>query len=322
MVLGDNGAAYVCDDQTIVAFDINSGQTLWSYISQALDGIAIIASSSGGGLVAKEFPTFHTETVVRLDSTGQPVSDSWTARSVQYFFGDLWLSRSSAAPSIEVLSAAAIQWSFSLWSVPDQRGTGMATPPITVHAARVDSVDLENQLSDSEVASRVEQAVTFWQSTSNIILKRDGTLPIARTPACDPAQPLCSPGNLYDITEVSSNVTTLGELSRRFKRPKGLQLIFCYSVAGSRSQGITVAVTDSPGNIIDYNVSAIAKDANQLVTAHEIGHIFQLPHSSNPFNIMCGDSFLCPQHPSTGIRVDQIRDARRFAWTLANGVKQ
>ena len=34
MVLGDNGAAYVCDDQTIVAFDINSGQTLWSYTSQ------------------------------------------------------------------------------------------------------------------------------------------------------------------------------------------------------------------------------------------------------------------------------------------------
>src|SRR5712692_2417338 len=52
MVLGENGAAYATDSQTIQAFNVNSG-ALWSYTSQALDGIAIIASSAGGGLVAQ-----------------------------------------------------------------------------------------------------------------------------------------------------------------------------------------------------------------------------------------------------------------------------
>ena len=199
----------------------------------------------------------------------------------------------------------------------------MATPPITVHVARVDNADLENQLSDSEIANRVQQAVSFWQTTSNIILKWNGILPIARVPGCDPAQPLCDLGNKYDITEVAANNTTLGELDRRFKKPKGIQLIFSFSVAGSTSQGITVSVNDSLGNIIDHNVSAIGKDAQGLVTAHEIGHVFQLQHTSSRYNIMCGlIGIICPTTPANGITDDQIRDARRFTGTLPDSVKQ
>ena len=72
MVLGDNGAAYATDSQTIQAFTITSGQPLWTYVSQALDGIAILASTSGGGLLTKEFSGVQTGTTTQLDANGNP----------------------------------------------------------------------------------------------------------------------------------------------------------------------------------------------------------------------------------------------------------
>ena len=72
MVLGDNGAAYATDGQNIQAFDINSGQPLWTYFSPAIGGIDIIAASSGGGLVAKEFSGSQAGTEIQLDSNGNP----------------------------------------------------------------------------------------------------------------------------------------------------------------------------------------------------------------------------------------------------------
>jgi hypothetical protein len=321
MVLGENGTAFATDGATVVSFDINSAQINWIYASPSQTTVSIIASASGNSLVAKTTAQNGTDTVVRLDALGQPSSDAWNGTGLQYFFGDLW-SGQAGVPSVEMFSAASIPWSSSPWNMPDPRGGWAATPPITVRVARVQNVDLEAQLSDSDISNRVQQAVNFWQSSSNIALNWDGVLPIPRVPGCATDQPLCSAGNLYDITEVADNGTTFAELSRRFKQPKGLQLIFCYSVAGSTSQGITVAVQDSFGNTIDYNVSAIAKAAQALATAHEIGHIFQLEHTLNPLNIMCGNSLLCPQTPSNGITDDQIRNARRFAITLSEAAKQ
>jgi outer membrane protein assembly factor BamB len=321
LVLGEDGVAFATDFSKIVAFNLTSGQVLWTYQAPATT-VSLIASSAGNGLVAK-LTDYQSgiETVVRFDSTGQPTFDTWSAKGIDYEIGDQWHTFPSTGSGFPALSAAPIEWSSSIGSRPDQNLTNAATPGITVRVARVMNASLDQQLTNAQIQDRVQQAVNFWKSTSQILLNWDGN--VEQTPACAPDQPLCSTGNLYDITDVSQNGTTFFELTRRFKKPKGLQLIFCFSAAGSTAQGITVGVIDSSGKTTSFNISAIGKDAQGLVTAHEIGHIFQLPHVFSPFNLMCGSAggFFCPEFPSNGIRDDQIRDARRFAWTLADEVR-
>jgi hypothetical protein len=318
LVLGENGTAFATDSDTLVSFDLNSGLVHWFLAAPANTTLSMVASAAGNASVAKTTDQNGVDTVLRLDSTGAATTDPWTGFSLQYVFGDRWASVSSSTSLPQMVSAGAIQWAYSLWSRSDQGKTYMATSPITARVARVKNIDLDAQLSDTEIANRMQQAVTFWQTTSNIILVWDGIDP---TPGCDPAQPLCSVGNLYDITEIPANGTTFGELDRRFKQPRGMQIIFSYSAASKTQGGITVAVVDSSGNTIDHNISAVGKDAQGLVTAHEIGHIFQLPHTASYSNVMCGLSYaICPTFPSSGITNDQIRDARRFASTLASGV--
>jgi len=126
MVLGENGAAYVCDDQTIQAFVINSGQPLWTYTSQALDGIAIIASTSGGGLVTKEFPASRSETVLRLDSTGQPTYDGTGTATpappfgsgIDYSWRGQWYASLNAMSASLALQPIPVSWA-SAWAKPE-----------------------------------------------------------------------------------------------------------------------------------------------------------------------------------------------------------
>ena len=149
MVLGDNGAAYATDSQTIQAFDINSGQPLWTYVSQALDGIAIIASTSGGGLVAKEFLGFRQETPLRFDSTGLPTYDGTGSATPASSFGSSlsasWTADLNGLATTPSSSGALLPVSLAfqpfdvaniIWTQPfaDPSGSGGATQPIASQA--------------------------------------------------------------------------------------------------------------------------------------------------------------------------------------------
>jgi hypothetical protein len=116
MVLGENGAAYVTDSQTIQAFDFNSGQSLWSYTSQAY-GFDIIASTANGGLAAKEFNTDNTETVVRFDSTGAATRDPWSGSDIDYWAGSRWLGLLNN--TLDAFAGQSTDVALSAWPEPE-----------------------------------------------------------------------------------------------------------------------------------------------------------------------------------------------------------
>ncbi len=131
MVLGDNGTAYATDDQTIVAFDINSGQTLWSYTSQALDGIAIIASSAGGGVITKEYSGARTGMITLLDAIGHPsplTTTPDTGFPIFSWHGN-WHSLSSG-PALARTALPVGRLAASIWASPggDPSGIGAGRP--------------------------------------------------------------------------------------------------------------------------------------------------------------------------------------------------
>jgi IPT/TIG domain/Glucodextranase, domain B/Kelch motif/Galactose oxidase, central domain len=129
MVLGENGAAYMTDTQTIQAFDVNSMQPLWVFNSQAIGGIDIMGTASGGGLGAKEFDQNNDETVLRFNSSGQPTYDaSGNATPAPPFGQRLQISWSGALNgivpvsllgqnSVSSISAFVFDWAHTFWGV-------------------------------------------------------------------------------------------------------------------------------------------------------------------------------------------------------------
>jgi IPT/TIG domain/Glucodextranase, domain B len=71
IVLGDNGAAYATDSQTIQAFDINSGQSLWTYVSPAVGGTNIVGAANGT-VIGEDFDQNGAGTILQFDQGGNP----------------------------------------------------------------------------------------------------------------------------------------------------------------------------------------------------------------------------------------------------------
>ncbi|MBZ5672521.1 MAG: hypothetical protein LAO04_22705 [Acidobacteriia bacterium] len=113
MVLGENGTAFA-NNGAITAFDLSSMTSLWTYQAPAgSNSMKIIASTAGGGLVAKFSDQYGVqETVVRIDSNGQPSTDSWSGENVSYLVVGDWLtgSTSLAAPAADPVELAEATW--------------------------------------------------------------------------------------------------------------------------------------------------------------------------------------------------------------------
>jgi len=128
MVLGENGTAYLTDVQTIQAFDINSGP-LWNYVSP-VNGVEIVASSAGGGLVANEFSGTQTVTEIQFDANGNRsalMTTAGTDPSSYSWSGDLYGIKAGTQTVTEIFASPA-SLAGSLWALPggNQSGTGLA----------------------------------------------------------------------------------------------------------------------------------------------------------------------------------------------------
>jgi len=79
-VLGDNNTAFAINGQQLVAFDVNSGAALWSWQPPQGHTVALLAASTGGGVVAADagFDSNNTygEQIVSFDAAGNPTYDS------------------------------------------------------------------------------------------------------------------------------------------------------------------------------------------------------------------------------------------------------
>ena len=270
-----------------------------------------VSMGSGGG----------TDTVVRLDSSGQPTYDSWTGNTVQYAYGDMWLAKGS----FEVISAPAFLWPWSIWPNPRQNNTWTPIRSIKVNVFKIQ----EAEVDDNFIRSNVNMAIAYWQMYAGIILDWDGT--ITSKAGCEPyppTHPNClEPYQLYDLTDVTgseTNGTALNEAKRRFWTPKGVTFLFVRSLSSTSNQGITFRGESGPY----FNLSILRNyGLDQVTSAHEVGHQFQLFHTGVlPQNLMCGQTndFLdlswipgfCSGTASNELSDDQIKTARASAEAL------
>lgn len=99
MVVGDNNTAYVTDQNTVYAFDVNSRAVQWSW--QPSQGwVRPMAAAADGQLVMANF--IHSnlaESVVRLDASGNATYDPWLAPTAPL---------AAAAPSSENASSPGV----------------------------------------------------------------------------------------------------------------------------------------------------------------------------------------------------------------------
>jgi hypothetical protein len=159
MVLGENGTAFATDGSTVVSFDVNSGLVNWSYQAPSTSSVSIIASTAGNGLVAK-LTDYQSgfDTVVRLDSTGQPTLDAWQGVRLDYDIGEQWLGFPSTGAAFPAFSAPPVEWSSSIWARPDQNLTNAATPKIKVRVFSVTEANVSNDL----IRNVVQHGIDYW----------------------------------------------------------------------------------------------------------------------------------------------------------------
>jgi hypothetical protein len=141
LVLGENGFAFATDGTNsntgpqVVSFNVASGAVNWSYQTVASNTLSIIAAAHGNGVTAK-LTQNGADTVVRLDSNGNPSYDSWasgTVSSIDFFVaGNSWIGAISGAGSYGVISAAPIPLSTSGWYRPDGNGGKTAKADVIV----------------------------------------------------------------------------------------------------------------------------------------------------------------------------------------------
>lgn len=115
---------------------------------------------------------------------------------------------------------------------------------------------------------------------------------IASAPACAPDALHCvsndesSPQNILAITQAAD----AAEVLRRFRQPQGVDFVF---VINTGVGGVnTDAGTPGDPNTGKYTNVVIVSKTSRDVLAHEVGHVFQLPHEPfRPLNLMYGS---CP----------------------------
>ncbi|MGH9573631.1 MAG: IPT/TIG domain-containing protein [Candidatus Acidiferrales bacterium] len=103
-----------------MSFGVPSLGELWTY-NQPSGGLSIVVSTDGGGVVAKDTSN-GTDSVVRLNSSGSPTADSWTASNVINFGGDFWDGTTVSGDEIQAFSAPATQVSAASWVATDGIG--------------------------------------------------------------------------------------------------------------------------------------------------------------------------------------------------------
>jgi hypothetical protein len=137
VVLGDNGIVFATDntesvvtEPVLFAVDSNSGAVKWTY-EQSVDQIRLIASSYGGGVVAKS-TTSGVDTVLRFDSSGNVTPDGWNASQIHNFGGSLWQGGLSSGSPVSGFYAAPVALDPVAYSRPDGIGGNVSAQDFAV----------------------------------------------------------------------------------------------------------------------------------------------------------------------------------------------
>jgi hypothetical protein len=164
MVLGDNGLAYANDGATITAFNLNAMTTLWTYEAPAGSvGMNIIASTAGGGLLAKTTDQNGVDTVVRLDPNGNPATDDWSGNQIDYYISNLFTDITPAGDA-NAYSAAPVPLSAASWFQPSGQQQGRAAAAIDLGTPSTFSTAAPNQTTISSDLGLIANAIANFSS--------------------------------------------------------------------------------------------------------------------------------------------------------------
>ena len=310
MVLGENNAAFVSAGKNVVAFNVTSGQTLWTYSdSQGIP--SLVVSAAGGGLTAKT--TGGADTVLRFDPSGTLTTDSWSGPNLDYYIGNLWFGSSSSGSGSPLIaySAAPVNLSSSAWFALDQHGSNRSRPTITVSGFSQTGPNQTAVTGMVQVIITNLQNTSFTGSTSCMNWVQSTSTPVSTlqtlldgAPA-DGIAPAWGHGVLYADGLVAYSI---GAVTPAPPGPAQGVATVVNDVSGFFSatpngQAMPWGIRLYPGN---------STRARAAILLHEIGHLLALPDKNGtPFQSDNGD-------PAAGKHNDQTVDAncRQFIEAL------
>jgi uncharacterized protein YjdB len=144
LVLGENGVAFATDGTdavngpVVASFNVSSGSVNWSYQGSAQNKLSIIASAAGNGLVAKATDQTGSDTVIRFDSNGAGVADTWTGAQIDYYATGGVFAGVGSGNAIAAYFAAPIQEASAAGTRPrgDPQHNGTTDPGLVLVATQ------------------------------------------------------------------------------------------------------------------------------------------------------------------------------------------
>jgi IPT/TIG domain/Glucodextranase, domain B len=304
MVIGDNNIAYATDSQTIQAFDINSGQSAWIYPSPAAGGIDITVANDGGILLAKEFDQNGFITPIRLDSSGNPTSDTWLAsaattagingyKNLKFLISDSFaVNVGAASKNFMLASGDPVDFPQKVKRAkkPDSSADKFTHVTLSVYQIQGTSNPVES------IPIQVQRAAKVWANKIQG-LELDWKPPVIPTPACvDSFVDSCAQFPLSHLDNFDSpshcgnpldGTTGWLALTSRFPNAPGngntgIKIIFTNTITNDpprinlnnplETVPFVRATSCAGGNDI-----VMSNQTSGLVLAHATGHVFGLP---------------------------------------------
>lgn len=90
LLLGENNTAFASNGDKLVAFNVSSGGSQWSWLPPPSNSIALLASTAGGGVVAKIIDQNKNENVFRFNAMGAETQDPVSGTGLEYYAQNIW----------------------------------------------------------------------------------------------------------------------------------------------------------------------------------------------------------------------------------------
>ena len=334
-VLGENGTAFATDGSSVVSFAASSGSINW--VTQvASSGASIIASTAASGLVIKTSDQNNLNTIIRLDSTGTPTADTWTASAAANFGSSglanikflgsdaFFATKPAGAPLALFASGSPIGWpddsGAEYDSIPEGNSVRTYEVPLSVYEVAGTSA------SAAEINAQIQIAQKIWANKINGLHLNWAGGPPTSTPVCDStvSGSACDTDvtTHLDFISFSLSCDSTGgwrTLTTRFPntlKNRGLTILYTSILSDGGGNPIAWTPNQTAGSCFNGYLVVMSFKALGADLAHEIGHALSLGDRDDKtggltapgggeVNLMCsGSATYCADGHVHGVYLD------------------